>query len=86
MRGARQIDRLFAEHRLAGASAALDQIRMGGGRGADQDGVDVRTLDDIVEGRDLGAGGRGEFLRGGSRAGRRPRRGAHPDELAALRP
>ena len=38
---------------------------MGGGRRADQDGVNIRTLDDLVEGRDLGAGGRGEFLRCG---------------------
>ena len=38
---------------------------MGGRRGADQDGVDVRTLDDLVEGRDLGAGGGGQFLRRG---------------------
>ena len=60
-----KIDRLLAEHRLAGAGAALDEVGMGVGGRADQDGVDVRSLDDLVERRDLGAGRRGERLRRG---------------------
>ncbi len=45
---ARQVDGLLAEHRLAGPSPALDEIRMGSGGGADQDCVHVRMLDDLV--------------------------------------
>ena len=41
MRGARKIDRLFAEHRLAGPGRLLDQVGVGVGRRADQDRVDV---------------------------------------------
>ena len=39
--GQRQIDRLFAEDRLAGLGEFLDQVGMGVGRRADHDGVDV---------------------------------------------
>ena len=63
--GAREIDRLLAEHRLAGARAALDQIGMGRGGRADQNGVDVGALDDVVEGGNLGARCGGKLLRGG---------------------
>ncbi len=44
-----EIDRLFAEYGLAGAHRALDQIRMGIGRRADDDRVYVRRRDNRID-------------------------------------
>lgn len=62
--GGVEIDRLLAEHGLAGRDSLLDQIGMGVGRRADQDGVDRRIGEDRLRARRLGAGRGGE--RGGS--------------------
>ena len=50
---AREIDRLFAEDRLAGPGGALDQVGVGGGRRTDQDRADVAPLDHVLERRHL---------------------------------
>jgi hypothetical protein len=50
-----EIDRLFAEDRLAGAGEALDQVGMGVGRRADDDGVDILGGEDRVDGADVAA-------------------------------
>ena len=70
-----EIDRLFAEDRLAGAGKALDQVGMGIGRRADDDGVDIRWRLDRLDGADLAAIGRGD------RVGGRWKGVGHGDEL-----
>jgi hypothetical protein len=52
--GGIEINGLFAEHRLAGAHSALDQVRMGVGRGADDNRVDVAIRDDGIDRADRG--------------------------------
>ena len=72
----RQIDRLFAEDRLAGPREALDEIGMGIGRGADRDGIDIGGDEDLVDRRDARAMGLGKGVRGsieGIRHGDEPR-------------
>jgi hypothetical protein len=58
-----EIDRLFAEHRLAGADGALDQIGMDVGRCADHHRIDVPCRDDRINRADCGAGRQRKALR-----------------------
>ena len=70
---ARQIDRLLAQDRLAGARRRLDQVGMGVGRARDQHRRDRRIRQRLLGGRDQSAG----------RLGHRPRRGrVHVDHVA----
>ena len=55
-----EIDRLLAEHGLAGGDGGLDQVGMGIGRRADHHGVDAGIGEDRLGAGDLGAGGLGE--------------------------
>jgi hypothetical protein len=50
-----EIDRLFAEDRLAGPGEALDQIGVGIGGRADDDGVDIGGGFDGLDGAHFGA-------------------------------
>ena len=75
----RQVDRLFAEDRLAGPREALDEIGMGIGRGADRDGINVGCGQDLVDRRDPRAMGLGKGVRGGIEGVR------HGDEPRARR-
>ena len=59
-----EIDRLLAEDRLSGPGKALDQIRMRIGRRADDDGIDIRSLLDLVDGADFAAMRSGKILGG----------------------
>jgi hypothetical protein len=63
-----EIDRLFAEDRLAGAGKTLDQVGMGVGRRADDDGVDILCRFDRLDGADVAAVGRCDGV-GGLRKG-----------------
>jgi hypothetical protein len=59
--GDAEIDRLFAEDRLAGAGKFFDETGMGVGRGADDHGVDVLRPGDVVDAAHLGPVGRGDI-------------------------
>ena len=60
-----EVDRLFAEDRLAGARGALDEIGVGVGRRADRDRFDILSGEDRVDVGDLGARGFGQGGGGG---------------------
>ena len=62
-----EVDRLFAEDRLAGAGEGLDQVGMGVGRGADHHGVDVLRREDLLDAADGAAVLVGNRLRGGGK-------------------
>ena len=61
---ARQIHRLLAEHGLAGLRATLDEIGMGRSRRADEDGIHVGALGDLLQRRNLSSRRRRQFLCG----------------------
>ena len=58
-----EIDRLLAEDRLAGPGETLDEIGVGVGRRADDDGVDVLGLLDGIDRAHFGAIGGSQFRR-----------------------